>query len=293
MIKLGLMQPIRTVLALAGCLAFSGCTVTSPHTDRAIPKRFASGSLQLPSPCQRMVRLARQEWGLFGALDVRDRSNGKTPDGLRAADALRHELEPAMLTRVLAYGAAGRGRSPLVDVQGALRPWSGAFINWLARSAGFEPTEFPDTLLHWDYIAYFMNTRPERPFTTRNPAEYAPGVGDLVCTSRQAGPREVNPQAPGMLDWSALRPGAYHCDLVVNKQAGELQMIGGNVSNTVAMTRVATDRNGRLLPDRRRIWAAIVAHTPRDPSQSCQSGYAASTTEALEPSRYLASQAPL
>jgi hypothetical protein len=160
----------------------------------------------------------------------------------------------------------GVSRAPIVGPAGELRPWSAAFVSWLARSAGYVPEEFPATVLHWDYIERFLRPRPGDAFETRDPLRHAPKVGDLVCGARD-GNVDAAARASGYLPFASLRRGAYHCDLVVAARPGELQTIGGNVSDVVALQRVPSASDGRLLPDPRRPWAAVVAR--RDAGAGC------------------------
>jgi hypothetical protein len=244
--------PIAAVLA--GC-----ASAPAPRAERA-PVLTASNvppAFPVPGACERMVYLARQEWTLFGSPEVLAQSEGGARVAFAGSAAPTHELHAPMLSRVLVYWY-GVSRAPIVGTQGELRPWSAAFVSWLARGAGHGAEEFPQTVLHWDYIERFMRPRPGDAFETRDPMRYAPRVGDLVCHGREAG-GDAAARASGYLPFASLRRGAYHCDLVVAAQPGELQAIGGNVSDVVAMMRLRTAEDGRLLPDPRRPWAAVVA----------------------------------
>jgi hypothetical protein len=171
-----------------------------------------------------------------------------------------------MLSRVLVYWY-GVTRAPIVGTAGELRPWSAAFVSWLARGAGLGGDEFPATVLHWDYIERFMRARPNDAFETRDAARAVPRVGDLICQARE-GTAELA-QRSGFVPYGALRRGAYHCDVVVAARPGEIQTIGGNVSDVVAMSRVPVDAEGRLLPDPKRPWAAVVARRGPVPLSAC------------------------
>lgn len=234
------------LLAVAGCAA-PGRAPLTPSPD--IAPNFA-----VPDVRSRMVHLALQEWALFGRPVVIDAG---TADPVLNFDdgAATHEVQGPMLARVLMYWY-GVTRLPIVGDQGELRPWSAAFIAWLARSAGLTPAEFPSTVLHWDYIERFLAPGDRDRFAARDPARYAPRVGDLVCNARNSA------SAPGFAETAAgfarLRHGPYHCDLVVAVRAGEVEAIGGNVGDVVALTRLAVDERGLLAPHARRRWAAVL-----------------------------------
>jgi hypothetical protein len=242
--------------ALAGC-ASSGPAPRAPERPPPLTASSVPPAFPVPGACERMVHLARQEWTLFGSPEVLAQPDGVSRVAFAGSGAPTHELHAPMLSRVLVYWY-GVSRAPIVGTQGELRPWSAAFVSWLARGAGHSADEFPQTVLHWDYIERFARPRPGDAFETRDPLRHAPRVGDLVCHARD-GSADAAARASGYLPFASLRRGAYHCDLVVAAQPGELQAIGGNVSDVVALTRLRTAQDGRLLPDPRRPWAAVVA----------------------------------
>jgi hypothetical protein len=242
--------------ALAGCA--SGPPTRPPERPPPLTASNVPPAFPVPGACERMVHLARQEWTLFGSPEVLAQPDGASRVAFADAAAPTHELHAPMLSRVLVYWY-GVSRSPIVGTQGELRPWSAAFVSWLARGAGYTADAFPQTVLHWDYIERFMRARPGDAFETRDPLRHAPRVGDLVCNARGAG-TDASARGTGYLPFASLQRGAYHCDLVVAVLPGEVQAIGGNVADVVAMTRLRTAEDGRLLPDPRRPWAAVVAH---------------------------------
>jgi len=254
--------------ALAATLA--GCAAPGPDRPPPLtPSASVSPAFPVPSRCERMVWLARQEWALFGSPEVLVASQGGQRLAFPESAAPTHELHPPMLTRVLVYWY-GVSRAPIVGNAGELRPWSAAFVSWLARGAGHSADAFPQTVLHWDYIERFMRPRADDAFETRDPARHAPRVGDLVCNGR-GGTADAAARGSGMLPFTQLRRGAYHCDLVVGVLPGELQAIGGNVADVVALSRLPIDADGRLLPDPRRPWAAVVARRSASEVSACAS----------------------
>jgi hypothetical protein len=240
---------LAIVAVLAGCV-----TPPSPPPPPTGPPPLTmrpeiAPNFVVPSPRERMVYLAQQEWTLFGG-GVVD-YDGTAEPTVGFASSARHEVQPPMLSRVLMYWYAV-SRSPIVGDEGELRPWSAAFIAWLARSAGFTREQFPDTVLHWDYIRGFLEARNAATFAAVDPATYTPGVGDLVCNGRG---RPVT--------FATLRPGGYHCDLVVAASPGMLEAIGGNVGDVVALSRLPLDEQGRLVPMPGRPWAVVLRYLGR------------------------------
>jgi hypothetical protein len=58
--------------------------------------------------------------------------------------------------------------------------------------------------------------------------------------------------------YAQLRRGPYHCDLVVAETPGGIEVIGGNVADTVSLVRLPVDSRGLLLPRPESHWAAVL-----------------------------------
>jgi hypothetical protein len=230
------------LVVLAGCATRPPAETPPPLTVRP----DVEPNFDVPDATARMVHLAQQEWQLFGR-PVATRGADGTLDVTFEGRAT-HEVQPEMLSRVLMYWYAVT-RQPIVGPQGELRPWSAAFIAWLARGAGYTRDAFPSTVLHWDYIAATLGGGASA-FAARDPVEHAPRVGDLVCAPRGF-----------TATFATLRRGPYHCDLVVAVSAESIDAIGGNVGDVVALSPLPLDAGGRLLPLPDRPWAVVL--TPR------------------------------
>ncbi|MDX1375964.1 MAG: DUF2272 domain-containing protein [Burkholderiales bacterium] len=238
----------RSIAPLAALALAAGCAV-APPAPRLTPADDIQPNFVVPDARARMVFLARQEWTLFGQPVVREAGTEaflEFPPGVETT----HEVQGPMLSRVLTYWYAVSVQ-PIVGFQGELRPWSAAFISWLAKSAGLAQDAFPSSVLHWDYIEHALNGSSSR-FVARDVRAYAPRVGDLLCAPRgEAFVAEVR-------TIHDLRHGAYHCDIVVERREGELDAIGGNVGDAVSLTRVALDAAGRALPTQTRPWVVVL-----------------------------------
>ena len=279
-----------SLIASTLLLSLAGCAAPRPQAAAPLtPSVAVTPRFEVPSVRERMLFLAQQEWAVFGQPDVRENGDGSSelsfPDGAAAT----HELQGPMLTRVMMYWYAV-SRLPVVGHDGELRPWSAAFVAWLARAAGLTPEQFPSTVLHWDYIERFTVPRDDDRFATRDPSRYAPRVGDLVCNHRagaspappeapsagspspeapssgspSSGPPSSGPPPAGSLstqvpaDPPPLRRGPYHCDLVVGVSQSAVEAIGGNVHDVVARVRLPVDADGLLQPHPTRRWAAVL-----------------------------------
>jgi Uncharacterized protein conserved in bacteria (DUF2272) len=233
------------ILILCAGLLGAGCATQPIGAPPLTPSADVEPNFLVPDVRERMVLLARQEWTLFGQPVVVRGANGVAQ--LEFAGAATHEIQPALLSRVLMYWYAVT-RLPIVGNQGELEPWSAAFISWLAKSAGLPPEDFPPTVRHWDYIERALEARDGARFAAHDPRAYAPKAGDLVCTSR----------SNAVAGFAALRRGPYHCDLVVGVEAGEIHLIGGNVSDAVSLARYEVDERGVLKYREDRPWVVVI-----------------------------------
>jgi Uncharacterized protein conserved in bacteria (DUF2272) len=121
--------------------------------------------------------------------------------------------------------------------------WSAAFISYVMRLAG-AGNRFPYTETHSDYInaarRHALGQAPGIAITTERPLLYPPELGDLICAWRDAHPITYD-------DLPTAGRFPSHCDIVVGKESGLLDVIGGNVENAVAMKRVPVTADGRLV----------------------------------------------
>ncbi len=243
---------MRLGLAALLLLALAGCAAPRPP-----PPPPTAPLAYPPAAAARVVRLALGEWQDWGSV-VRQ----AWPDPAAAADIAPAESDPANFPRVLAYWRA------VEDDEGAIRSnrpiyaaslsgmsstalwsepaWSAAFISWVFRAAGVDAREFPPNAAHSLYLDAliadadaFPATAPFRPHA---PGDYAPRPGDLVCFDRSRN---------RLAHWSerraeAGRPRPMHCDIATAVAPGVVEVVGGNVGDTVTLTRYPADASGRL-----------------------------------------------
>lgn len=157
----------------------------------------------------------------------------------------RTETDPAMAHVLKAYWKCGHG-----VVYGPDVAWSAAFVSHVMKWAD-AGSAFAYSSNHVTYVAAAKRNRVknvvENPFWAFRPSERAPAVGDLVCKERAGSGVTYDNVDDG-------RFRASHCDIVVERRAHELVIIGGNVGNTVqsepAMAlrenTVPIDANGRV-----------------------------------------------
>ena len=193
------------------------------------------------------VQIALREWRAFGQPIVFP--NTELPED--------EEREEGLWQRVGEYWWLGldprwkeQNWTGIHDENGVVFPasedgnyaWSAAFISYVMRIAGAE-SRFPYTETHADYInaarRHGLGLEPGTALTAERIEVYAPQRGDLICYWRGRQPVTYDDlPIPGRF------PG--HCDIVVAIRPGDLDVIGGNVDNAVAMKHIPATLDGHL-----------------------------------------------
>jgi hypothetical protein len=193
-----------------------------PQTQ--VPNGGAAGGSGYATPStqalrNKIVQIAKQEWERWG--------RGKTK-----------EEEPRMRSVLEGYWRKGAGWLPTQAAWWSTVPWSAAFISWVMRQAG-AGNAFRYSGSHAEYVAAARDNRlanNSNPFKAYRTSEVAPQPGDLVCKRRENG-----------VTYDNVRRGHLtHCDVVTAVQGNKLITIGGNVSDSVKVTEVVVDENGRV-----------------------------------------------
>ena len=217
---------------LRGMWPFAGETdVTERPSDGA-----ARGGAGGPSFGDGAAAVAGGQWRFFGqqTCDLR---------GV-VTHAGHKEGERGFFERVGIYWSEGTG-IPNVDGRNHDQPWSAAFISYVMKQAG-AGNRFFYSAQHSQYISRsirdFLQRREAAGYWGRRLNEVKPQVGDIVCWARQSG-----------VDYDHQHDGNYmgHCDLVVAVADGQVDVIGGNVENSVTKRPLALGRDGLLLPTSR------------------------------------------
>lgn len=120
-------------------------------------------------------------------------------------------------------------------------PWSAAFISFIMKQSG-AGDQFKYSVRHATYILDAVKNRdnPNASFRGYHIDWIRPSVGDLICA-----PRGEN---AGLTYWKIIDQGDFesHCDIVVAKNNNQLEVIGGNVGDSVAKTIVSLDDQGHI-----------------------------------------------
>ena len=249
----------------AAALALGGCAGPGepPPAPDALPALGLGGRVvTLPTPRQRLVHLALQEWALWGR--PRWDSATDTWEWPAGTAAPRREHMADATSRVLLYWQGLRGNAfQAEDAQypdGSLVAWSAVFISFLMKSAGVPDEVFPGSALHWHYIKAVHDSPSPWGFEALDAACTPAAVGDLICAPREGTAQHVT-RFEQLADPASS--GGYHCDLVVEVGPTALGAIGGNVRNTVAWTSVPLSPEGLPLPTPQRPWLVVLRnHLP-------------------------------
>lgn len=233
------------LLLLTGCASYQQAQIPTLSADAKITPAFV-----IPSVKERMLYLARQEWALFGRPEVNYAVN--PPALTYPSQTLQgNETLPPFFSRVFMYWSTATD-FPIIGYQGEIRPWSGAFIIWLARSAGVPESDLPSTVLHWDYIQHVIAAGNQGRFISHAIDTYAPKPGDFICAPR--GDAFIQ----SIHNYHELKRGTYHCDFVVAQRPGELDVIGGNVQDAVSLAHIKLDGMGKVIPTKSRPWLLAI-----------------------------------
>jgi hypothetical protein len=245
---------LRLVISLLLCLALIGCATAPPPADSS--KTWAGrtiGSPPAPNPGvkQAIIARANQEWVFFGRQTVILKGSEESIPHVGAWE----DDDGPYSGRINDYWrAAGK---PRLDGRDCREPWSAAFMTWVMLQAGVPETEFPPASAHWVYLARLISRSdyPGRYFVPRRVADYSPNPGDLICSSR--GPYRLATYN-GYISPEDLKGANTHCDLVVGKDGQTLEVIGGNVRNSVSKSTLELDAAGHLQEVPRRPWFLIL-----------------------------------
>jgi len=240
------LAPAGLLLALALLMAACAAPTTEPPTgptgltgDSHVPP-FARWPYQ-PFSREAAIQIAYREWRAFGQPVVFPHT--ELPYDNERAEGLWQRVGEYWWLGLPA-GAREQGFTGLHDQNGRVFAaqedgnfaWSAAFVDYVMRMAG-AGRRFPYSPTHSDYI---NASRQSSGWVTAalHPSTYAPQRGDLICMSR--GTRRIN--------YADLPTGRFpgHCDMVVSIRPGSLDVIGGNVDNSVSMKHIPVTANGYL-----------------------------------------------
>ena len=161
-----------------------------------------------------------------------------------------------------AAGANGSQRAEVATREALLRaaivdtPWSAAFLSYLMKAAGFSRAEFEFSDTHADYVRAALDAsaaeaegrEATHAFRACDIATTPPRAGDLLCATRDTavGVARFDALAAAIAVRATGADFPMHCDLVVRSDQGgdaKLEAIGGNVVQSVTLTRMTLNAN--------------------------------------------------
>ena len=243
---------VRT-LALSLVLISCGTTLEKPNAKRDTWAGHAIGGPPAPNPGLKkaIINRALGEWQYFGRQTVFIRGSEESIPHVGSWE----DDDASHSDRVnLYWRAAGQ---PGINGMDCREPWSAAFISWVMQGAGVPEYQFPPAIAHSVYLASLIEESifPGRWFVPRRVRDYSPNPGDLICAPRGGShPAAID----GYISPHSLEGASSHCDLVVAKSGQTLEVVGGNVRNSVSRTNLELDGQGHLQPVPRRPWFLIM-----------------------------------
>lgn len=244
--------------AMLLAVLLSACAVQAPRVR--IPPTVVSAD-----QTRALIAHTTAEWQRWGQRIVRidvEPSCLVQPDGscVEIGDGCGDEQTSALCPIVDEYWKAvpphiGRHACHTVDICTAQWPtaelgrafrtpaWSAAFVSAMMARAGFSTSEFWPSMTHAGYIVAAREGYASAFEVVPTPAVARPG--DLLCATRSYA-RYTPADISAIEDGERAPP--MHCDIVVavDRAAGVLQAIGGNVQQTVARIDVQLDAQGRV-----------------------------------------------
>jgi hypothetical protein len=199
------------------------------HIDILPPRLIHGSHTPITNVKAKTLKLLETEWQAWGQQTMEI-------DG-SVTSAGHKEYEPEFAKRVNRYWreSLGLNHTGNDDI-----PWSAAFISWVFKTAGAGPA-FTYSPRHSTYlfkaILASQDADTKDLFVGHRPKDYRAKPGDLVGRARQSG-----------IDFDHQKNGEYlsHSDIVVSVGNDALDVIGGNVDNSVTRRTLALDANGTI-----------------------------------------------
>ena len=241
----------RGLCGLMLALAVAACARQPPGGTGPTPQVPTPSDIHIPPyarwpyrPFSReaVVQIALREWRAFGQPVVYPET--ELPEDNERLEGLWQRVGDYWWLG-LPMGSDEQGLTGMHNRNGVVFPadndgrfaWSAAFVSYVMRIAG-AGNRFPYSGIHADYINAARLNPAGLVVAAEPPESYAPQRGDLICLSRG------HP-----LRFADLPTGRFasHCDIVVATRPGMLDVIGGNVDNSVALRHIPVAPDGRLV----------------------------------------------
>ncbi len=214
-----------------------------------VPVANASGAITT-----KIVSIANDEWNFFG----KQTQNNDLP-----VEKGRQEGDEGYWQRVVQYWKEGVGNSGVNSrslVMSNKKPWSAVFISYVFKKAG-AATAFPYSAIHSSYIKHAIKNRKNGNLNSSlvgyKVTEYSPEIGDLICAPREPDLAVTYDNALSYRNSDRDPQFASHCDVVVSVGNSSIDVIGGNVSDSVTKNTVKTNA-GKVIAGPERKWFVVI-----------------------------------
>lgn len=218
-----------TVLISEGLCQPLGGHDNHVHIDILPPKPILASSPLVTDVRDRLLKLLDSEWQVWGQQTM--------AIGGSVTSSGQKEDEPGFSERVNRYWreSLGLNHTGNDDI-----PWSAAFISWIFKTAG-AGSAFTYSPRHSTYlfkaILASQDAHTKELFVGHRPKDYKAKLGDLIGRARQS-----------WIDFDHQKNGEYlsHSDIVVSVGNDSLDVIGGNVENSVTRRTLALNPDGTI-----------------------------------------------
>lgn len=157
------------------------------------------------------------------------------------------------------YCSVGGGSPSLMDISDDRYYWSAVGMSAIMKQAGFTRKEFPFAQAHSVYLRRFIAARKSADVGAAfwgfrlNESGGEPNVGDLVAYARGKGMTAA--KAEKLFDTTSTYDS--HTDVVVAARAGEIDVIGCNVLDSVTKKTLKLNAAGHI-DDNVHFWFATL-----------------------------------
>lgn len=138
------------------------------------------------------------------------------------------------------------------------QPWSAAFISFCFKTAG-AGNAFPYDQGHAGYCAAILRSPATfSKLRIADPASTTVDIGDVLWAARSGDGCKPPPKTHQEAVLALTSGGWFcsHCDIVVEMRQGEIDAIGGNISDSVTKTTFASQAG--KITDPRNDWLGVI-----------------------------------
>lgn len=226
--------------------------IWGPKTASALAKFATSGELDYAGPAEEASPLIVELRRKVAAVPLAERIV-RVAKGERLfwQDGKRQEADRRVSARVRQYWLAANLDFTEQEIQTeafqSTHPWSAVWVSWVMMRAGAKD-QFAYTAAHWAYTAAAKKNRVDKndnPFKAYRPSERSATPGGVVVKRRSDSTASYDNVELGH---------KTHGDIVIgiewpaagSQDSPQVLTIGGNVRNSVRLTRFPVSRDGKM-----------------------------------------------